>query len=64
MNSVCDVLLVVLVVTIGPLLLVLMSTRTDATHSGGAVVLQVTLTAGVEPSTLSALTITLLESEK
>ena len=62
MNSVWDVLVVVLVATTGPRLLVLNSTLTDVTHSGGAVVLQVTLTAGVEPSTLSALTVT-VESE-
>ena len=54
MTSVCDVLLVVLVATTGPLLLVLNSTLTDATHCG-AVVFQVTLAAGVGPSTLSAL---------
>ena len=29
----------------------------DTTHSGGTVVLQVTLAPGVEPSTLSALTV-------
>ena len=44
-------------ITTLPLLLVLSSTVTDATHSGGAVVLQVTLTPGVEPYTLSALTV-------
>jgi len=58
MNSVCAVLLVVLVATTVPILSVLKSTLTDATHSGGAVVLQVTLTASVGPSTLSALTVT------
>ena len=58
MTSVCDVSLVVLVATVGPVLAVLKSTLTDVTHSGGAVVLQVTLTAGVGPSTLSALTLT------
>ena len=58
MNSVWDVLVVVLVATAVPILLVLNSTITDVTHCGGAVVLQVTLTAGVEPSTLSALTVT------
>ena len=58
MTSVCDVLVVVELATTGPLLLVLNSTLTDATHSGGTVVLQVTLTAGVGPSTLSALTVT------
>ena len=63
MTSVCDVLLVVLVATTGPILLVLNSTLTDATHSGGTVVFQVTLTAGVGPSTLSALAVTLLENE-
>ena len=63
MTSVCDVLLVVLVATTGPdWLSVLNSTLTDATHTGGIVVLQVTLTAGVEPSTLSALAVT-VESE-
>ena len=63
MISVCDVLLVVLVVTTGPNLLVLKSTLTDATHCGGAVVLQVTLAAGVEnPLTFSALTV-IVESE-
>ena len=40
------------------MLLVLNSTVTDATHSGGAVVLQVTLAPGVEPSSLTALTVT------
>ena len=58
MTSVCDVLVGVLVATTGPRLLVLNTTLTDVTHSGGAVVLQVTLAAGVEPSTLSALTVT------
>ena len=55
MTSVCDVLVVVLVATTGPRLLVLNSTVTDATHSGGTVVFHVTLTPGVEPPTLSAL---------
>ena len=63
MTSVCDVLLVVLVATTGPLLLVLNSTLTDVTHCGGIVVYQVTLTAGVGPSTLSALTVTTVKSE-
>ena len=64
MISVCDVLLVVLVATTGPEWLpVLNSTLTDVTHSGGTVVLQVTLAAGVGPSTLSALAVTLEESE-
>ena len=62
MISVSDALVVVLVATTGPLLLVLKSTLTDVTHSGAAVVLQVTLTAGVGPSTLSAFTVT-VESE-
>ena len=53
MTSVCDVFVVVLVAT-GPRLLVLNSTVTDATHSGGTVVFQVTLTPGIEPPTLSA----------
>ena len=61
MISVCDVLVVVLVATTGPRLLALNSTVTDATHSGGIVVFQVTLAAGVEPFTLSALTV--MESE-
>ena len=44
-------------ITAGPRLLVLNSTVKDVTHSGGAVVLQVTRTAGVDPcTTLSALT--------
>ena len=48
-----------MVATTGPILFrVLKSTLTDVTHCGGAVVLQVTLAAGVEPSTLSALTVT------
>ena len=63
MISVCDVLLVVLVATTGPELTVRNSTLTDATHSGGAVVLQVTLAAGVGPSTLSAFTVTVEVSE-
>jgi len=61
MTSVCDVLVVVLDrTTLPPLWLLpfLNSTVTDATHSGGTVVLQVTLAPGVEPSTLSALTVT------
>ena len=57
MNSVCDVLVVVYFATAGPRLLVLNSTLTDATHCGGAAVLQVTLT---EPFRLSALAPTLL----
>ena len=56
MTSVSDVLLGDL--TTLPLLLVLNSTVTDATHSGGTVVLQVTLAPGVEPSSLTALTVT------
>ena len=63
MNSVCDVLLVVLVATTGPVLLVLKSTLTDVTHSDSIVVLQVTLAAGVGPSTLSALTVTVLDKK-
>ena len=58
MTAVCDVLVVLLVATTVPRLLVLNSTVTDVTHSGGAVVLQVTLAAGVGPSTLSAPTVT------
>ena len=61
MNSVCDIFLVVLVATknLDPFL---MFTVTDVIHSGGSVVLQVTLTLGVEPPTLSVLTVT-VESE-
>ena len=62
MTSVCDVLVVMLVTTTEPYLLVLKSTLTAATHSGGTVVLQVTLAAGVEPSTLSALAVTVEET--
>ena len=58
MTSVCDVLVGVLDLTTLPLILVLKSTVTDATHSGGAAVLQLTLAPGVEPSTLSAFTVT------
>ena len=59
MISVCDALVVVLVATTGPeWLAVLNSTLTDVTHSGGAVVFQVTLAVGVGPSTLSALAVT------
>ena len=60
MNSVCDILVVVYFATADPVSVVLNSTLTDATHSSGAVVFQVTLT---EPFTLSALTPTVL-SEK
>ena len=57
MTSVCDVLVVMLVTTTDPRLLVLNSTVTDVcTHCGGIVVFQVTLAAGVGPSTFSALT--------
>ena len=55
MTSVSDVLVVVYELTT---LLVLNSTVTDATHSGGTVVLQVTLAPGVGPSSLTALTVT------
>ena len=58
MISACDVLVVVLVTITGPRLLVLNSTLTDATHSGGTVMFQVTLAPGVGPPTLSALTVT------
>ena len=58
MTSVSDALVVVKDLTTLPLLLVLNSTVTDATHSGGTVVLQVTLAPGVEPSTLLLLTVT------
>ena len=57
MISVCDAVLVVLLVITGPVLLVLKFTVTDVTHSG-ADVFQVTLTAGVGPFTLSAFTVT------
>ena len=59
MTAVPDVSLVVWFATTVPeWLQILKSTLTDATHSGGTVVLQVTLAAGVGPSTLSALTVT------
>ena len=58
MNSVCDVFLVVLVATKN-LDSFLMFTVTDVIHSGGSVVLQVTLAPGVEPPTLSAFTVTM-----
>ena len=58
MTSVSDVLVVVSDLTTLPLLLVLNSTVTDATHSGGTVVLQVTLAPGVEPSSIPVLTVT------
>ena len=59
MTSVCDVLVVVLVATNLPLGVVLKFTVTDVTHSGGSLVLQVTLALGVEPPTLSACTVRL-----
>jgi len=59
MTSVPDALVVVLDLTTLPLILVLNSTVAYATHSGGTVVFQATLAPGVEPSTLSALTVTL-----
>ena len=63
MNSVCDALVVVLVATTGPdWLPVLKFTLTAVTHSSGTVVLQVTLAAGVGPSTLSAITVIVEES--
>ena len=50
---------VVFVATAAPKRLVLNSTLTDAAHSGGNVVLQVTLALGDEPPlTLTALTVT------
>ena len=62
MTSVSDALVVLWVATTDPEWLpVLKFTVTDTTHCGGAVVLQVTLAVGVEPSTLSALAVTLLE---
>ena len=63
MNSVCDVLLVVLVATKNPSPF-LKFTVTDVTHSGGIVVLHVTLAPGVEPPTLSARTFITAKSEK
>ena len=51
-------LVVVYLVTSAPSVLRLNTTLTDVTHSGGNVVLQVTLTPGVEPFTLSALKVT------
>ena len=56
MTLVLDVLLAVYTFVLP---LVVNSTVADATHSGGTVVLQVTLAPGVEPSSLSALTVTL-----
>ena len=53
-----DVLLVVKFVSTDPCGLILKFTLTNATHSGGAVVVQVTLTPGVEPFSLSALQVT------
>ena len=50
--------IVVFVTTADPKRLVLNSTLTDAAHSGGNVVLQVTLALGDEPLTLTALTVT------
>ena len=41
-----------------PVFVLWKSTLTDVMHSGGSAVLQVTLTPGVEPLTLSALTVT------
>ena len=58
MTSVCDVLVVVLLATNTLLVVVLKFTLTYVTHSGGSVVLQVTLTPGVEPLTLTALAVT------
>ena len=58
MSAVSVVLVVVFVATAAPKRLVLNSTLTDAAHSGGNVVLQVTLALGDEPLTLTALTVT------
>ena len=58
MISVSDVLVVVWVATGPPRVLVLNSILTDATHSDGTVVLQVTRAPGVGPSTLSTLAVT------
>ena len=41
-----------------PIFVLWKSTLTYVIHSGGSAVLQVTLTPGVEPLTLSALTVT------
>ena len=59
MTSVCDVLVAVLAAANTPLVVVLNTTLTDVTHSGGSVVLQATLAPGVEPLTLSARTVRL-----
>ena len=53
-----DVLIIVLDATNIPIFVLWKSTLTDVIHSGGSAVLQVTLTPGVEPLTLSALTVT------
>ena len=53
-----DVLVVVYLVTSVPSGLLLNTTLTDTTHSGGAAGLQVTLTAEVDSFTLSALKVT------
>ena len=53
-----DVLILVLDATNIPVFVLWKSTLTDVTHSGGSSVFQVTLTPGLEPPTLSALTVT------
>ena len=52
-----DVLILVLDAAKFPVFVLWKSALTDVTHSGGSAVLQVTLTLGVEPLTLSALTV-------
>ena len=58
MISVSDLLVVVLDATNTPLDVALKFTVTDVTHSGGTIILQVTLAPGFEPLTLSARTVT------
>ena len=62
MISVSDILVVVLVATNTPLVIFLKFTVTDLTHSGSSVVFQVTPTPAVEPLTLSALAVTVEET--
>ena len=61
MTSVSDILVVLYVDDTFPISLSLNFTLTSATHSGGSVMFQVTLTPGVEPPppTLSTLLVTL-----
>ena len=62
MTSVCDVLVVVLAAAKPPVGVVSKFTLTDVTHPVGTVVLQVTLTPGVEPPTLSARAVALKDT--